>query len=64
MILFYVIAYPTVLILYGSDYTHIVILVQILSVYMFIRSMGSPVGSFIIATGRTDLDFIGTFLCY
>lgn len=50
-------AYPTVLVLYGSDYTHIVILVQILSAYMFIRSVGSPVGSLVVATGRTDLEF-------
>lgn len=50
-------AYPIVLILYGTDFTHIVILVQILSAYMFIRSVGSPVGSLVVATGRTDLEF-------
>lgn len=50
-------AYPAVLILYGNDFTHIVILVQILSAYMFIRSVASPVGSLVVATGRTDLEF-------
>lgn len=50
-------AYPVVIVLYGSDFTHVVILVQILSAYMFIRSVGSLVGSLLVATGRTDLDF-------
>lgn len=50
-------AYPIVLILYGNDFTHIVILVQILSAYMFIRSVASPVGSLVVATGRTDFEF-------
>lgn len=50
-------AYPVVFILYGSDFTHIVVLVQILSVYMFIRSVGNPIGSLVVATGRTDLEF-------
>lgn len=51
------VAYPLVYIVYGSDYVHIVILVQILSVYMFIRSVVSPVGSLIVATGKTNLEF-------
>lgn len=50
-------AYPAVWILYGEDFTHITIIVQILSFYMFLRSVGSPVGSLVIATGRTDLEF-------
>lgn len=52
-----VLAYPSVLVLYGSDFIHIVTLVQILSVYMFIRSVGSLVGSLVVATGRTELAF-------
>lgn len=44
-------------ILYGSDYSEIVILVRILSVYMFVRSLFNPVGSLVVATGRTDLEF-------
>lgn len=50
-------AHPLVLLLYGSNFIDVVILVQILSVYMFIRSVGSPVGSLVVATGRTDLEF-------
>ncbi len=44
-------------ILYGAPYLNIVILVRILSVYMLIRAISSPVGSLVIATGRTDLEF-------
>ena len=44
-------------ILYGDDYESIVILVRILSVYMYIRSIGNPIGSLVIATGRTDRSF-------
>lgn len=44
-------------ILYGSDFEYIYPLVQILSIYMFLRSTYNPVGSLVIATGRTDLEF-------
>lgn len=44
-------------ILYGNEYGDIVILVQILCGYMMLRSIGNPIGSLVIATGRTDLDF-------
>ena len=44
-------------ILYGNGFENIVILVRILSVYMLIRSVNSPVGSLVIATGRTDIEF-------
>lgn len=47
-------AYPLVLLLYGESYLHITILVQVLSVYMFLRSLGNPVGGLVIAMGRTD----------
>ena len=43
--------------LYGDSYENIVILVRILSVYMIIRIVGSPVGSLVIAKGRTDIEF-------
>jgi O-antigen/teichoic acid export membrane protein len=46
-----------VTLLYGSDFEYIYPIVQILSVYMFLRSTGNPVGSLVIATGRTDLEF-------
>ena len=44
-------------ILYGPDYESINILVRILSVYMIFRAIGNPIGSLVIATGRTDLEF-------
>ena len=43
--------------LYGDGYENIVILVRILSIYMIIRIVGSPVGSLVIAKGRTDIEF-------
>jgi O-antigen/teichoic acid export membrane protein len=45
-------------ILYGNGFENIIILVRILSVYMMLRAIGNPVGSLVIATGRTDLEFI------
>lgn len=50
-------AYPIVMVFYGGDFIHIVVLVQILSAYMYLRSLGNPVGSLLIATGRTDYGF-------
>jgi len=47
-----------VTILYGEGFDDIVLLVRILSVYMIFRAIGNPVGSLVIATGRTDLEFI------
>ncbi len=46
-----------VTILYGEQYLNIVPVVRILSVYMIFRAIGNPVGSLVIATGRTDLEF-------
>lgn len=45
-------------IFYGEGYDNIVILVRILSVYMIFRAIGNPIGSLVIATGRTDVEFI------
>jgi len=45
-------------ILYGSGFDDIIILVRILSIYMMFRAIGNPVGSLVVATGRTDLDFM------
>ncbi len=44
-------------IMYGTKNIDIVPLVRILCLYMFIRSISNPIGSLIIATGRTDLEF-------
>ena len=52
-----IMAYPVVFILYGKEYLDIVVLVQILSIYMFLRSLGIPLGGLLTATGRTDLGF-------
>lgn len=49
---------PTIIeLLYGKGFEDIIILVRILSVYMIIRAVNSPVGSLVIATGRTDIEF-------
>ncbi|MFT7298484.1 MAG: O-antigen/teichoic acid export membrane protein, partial [Sphingobacteriales bacterium] len=43
---------------YGPGFQEIEILVRILSLYMILRSIGSPVGSLVIATGKTHLDLV------
>jgi len=48
--------------LYGEGFQNIVIIVRILSVYMMMRSVSNPVGSLVIATGRTDLEFYWNLL--
>jgi len=57
-----VLANPLVRLFYGNDFSDIVVLVQILSIYMIFRSFGNPLGSLIVATGRTDLGFIWNLL--
>lgn len=44
-------------IFYGEGFEGIVSIVRILSVYMMFRAIGNPIGSLVIATGRTDLEF-------
>lgn len=51
-----------VALLYGRDYGNIVGLVRILSVYMLFRAMGNPLGSLVIASGRTDLELYWNLL--
>lgn len=46
-----------VMILYGEGYETIYMIVRILCIYMIFRSIGNPIGSLVVATGRTDLDF-------
>lgn len=50
-------ASPIVEIIYGSGFEEIAILVRILSFFMMIRAVGNPIGSLVIATGRTDIEF-------
>ena len=47
---------------YGENFVEITFIVQILSVYMYLRSIGSPLGSLVIATGRTDVEFYWNLL--
>ncbi len=44
-------------IFYGDDYSLIVPIVRILSFYMYIRALGNPIGSLVVATGKTYLEF-------
>ncbi len=44
-------------IFYGPGFDNIVSIVRILSIYMIFRALGNPIGSLVIATGRTDLEF-------
>ena len=43
--------------MYGPGFENIVILVRVLCVYMIFRAIGNPIGSLVIATGRTELEF-------
>lgn len=43
-------------ILYGDQYQNITGIVRVLSVYMFLRAIGNPVGALFIATGKTQYD--------
>jgi len=56
-LIFIVFASPIVNLFYGADYEGIVILVRILAVYMFFVSIRIPLGSLIIATGKTNMEF-------
>lgn len=51
-----------VLIFYGEGFDEVVSLVRILSVYMIFRAIGNPVGSLIIATGKTNIEFYWNLL--
>lgn len=57
-------AYPLVYILYGEDFLNLVIIVQILCFYMYLRSIGNPIGGLVIATGRTDIEFYWNLIVF
>lgn len=42
-------------ILYGIQYSDIIYMVQGLCIYMYLRSLGNPLGSLVIALGKTEL---------
>ncbi|MCB9201510.1 MAG: MOP flippase family protein [Flavobacteriales bacterium] len=44
-------------IMYGEEYKELSFILRVLSIYMFLRSIANPVGSLVVATGRTDLEF-------
>ena len=48
--------------MYGPGFENIVILVRVLCVYMIFRAIGNPIGSLVIATGRTELEFYWNLL--
>lgn len=49
-------------VVYGSGFGDIVVLVRILSIYMIFRAIGNPIGSLVVATGKTHLEFIWNIL--
>lgn len=49
-------------IMYGSGFENIVILVRILGVYMIFRAISNPIGSLVVATGKTHLEFYWNIL--
>jgi O-antigen/teichoic acid export membrane protein len=54
---------PTVVtLLYGQGFQDITILVRVLSIYMIFRAVCNPVGTLVVATGRTDLEFYWNLL--
>jgi O-antigen/teichoic acid export membrane protein len=55
-------AHYIVYILYGTEYTNISPIVQLLCIYMFFRSLSNATSSLIIATGKTYLDFRWNFV--
>tara|TARA_B100000795_G_C22800605_1_gene441714 strand:+ start:1367 stop:2671 length:1305 start_codon:yes stop_codon:yes gene_type:complete len=56
-LMFILFAEPIVSLFYGSEYEHIILLVRIFSGYMFFVSLRIPLGSLIIATGKTNMEF-------
>ncbi len=49
-------------IMYGPGFESIVVLVRVLSIYMIFRAIGNPIGSLVIATGKTYLEFLWNIL--
>nr|WP_319401196.1 MOP flippase family protein [uncultured Carboxylicivirga sp.] len=56
-IILFVFSEQIIHVMYGSDYIVSAKYLKILSVIMFIRSIGNPIGSLIIAMGKTKLEF-------
>ncbi len=56
-ILIAILAEPIVLTLFGEKWSDSIIILQILSLYGAIRSIGNPAGTLLLARGRADLGF-------
>lgn len=59
-----VLAEPLVSLLFGENWGEAIVLVQILSVYYILRSIGNPIGSLQLAKGRADLGFYWNSLLF
>ena len=47
-----------VLLLYGSEFLHIVFYIQLFALVTYLRSMAGNIGILVITTGRTDYEFL------
>lgn len=56
-VLLAVVAEPIILILFGEKWSDSIIILQILSVYGALRSIGNPIGYLLLSKGRADLGF-------
>jgi len=52
-----VLSEPIVLILFGNDWEEAIPVLQILAIYFMFRSIGNPMGSLVMATGKVNLEF-------
>jgi len=57
MVIFAVLSPIFIPIIFGDQWLHSIILVQILSIVGLLRSIGNPIGSLLLAKGRADLGF-------
>jgi len=51
-------------IIFGNQWIPSIVIVQILSLYTFVRTTGNPVGSLLLAKGRADLGFKWNFALF
>jgi len=56
-IILIILAEPIILTLFGEKWRGSIVILQILSIYTAIRSIGNPIGSLILARGRVKLGF-------
>ena len=66
-ILMFILAEPIILIFFGEKWRESIPIFQILSIYFMIRSIGNPIGSLVMATGKVHLEFwwnVGMFIIF